>query len=46
MHDLAPCHTPKKTRTFFESKEIPVLKWPGNNYFHRGLLEYNEERDW
>ena len=30
MHDLAPCHKPIKTRTFFECKEIPVLKWPGN----------------
>ena len=30
MHDLAPFHKPKRTRTFFECKEIPVLNWPGN----------------
>ena len=30
MHDLVPCHKPKITRTFFESKEIPIVKWPGN----------------
>ena len=30
MHDLAPCHKPKRTTTFFECKEIPILKWPGN----------------
>ena len=30
MYDLAPCHKPIRTRTFFECKEIPVLKWPGN----------------
>ena len=30
MHDLAPCHKPKRPITFFECKEIPVLKWPGN----------------
>ena len=30
MHDLAPLHKPKRTRTFFECKEIPVLKWLGN----------------
>ena len=30
MHDLVPCHKHKRTRTFFECKELPVLKWPGN----------------
>ena len=30
MHDLAPCHKPKRTKTFFECKEIRVLKWPVN----------------
>ena len=30
MHDLVPCHKPKRTRTFFECKEIPIVKWPGN----------------
>ena len=30
MHDLAPLHKPKRTRTFFECKEIPVQKWSGN----------------
>ena len=30
MHDLAPCHKPKRTRPFSECKEIPVLKKLGN----------------
>ena len=30
MHDLAPCHNTKSTRTFLECKRIPVLDWPGN----------------
>ena len=29
MHELVPCHKPRETRTFFECKDIPVLKWPG-----------------
>ena len=31
MHDLAPCHNSKSTRTFLEWNKIPVLKWPGNS---------------
>ena len=31
MYDLAPLHKPKRTRTFFKCKEIPVLKWSGNS---------------
>ena len=30
MHDLVPCHNFKRTRTFLECNEIPVLKWSGN----------------
>ena len=30
MHDLAPCHNAKRTRTFLEYTGIHVLKWPGN----------------
>ena len=30
MHDLAPCNKLIRNRTFFECKEIPVLKWQGN----------------
>ena len=29
MHDLAPCHNTKRTRTFLECKGIPFLDWPG-----------------
>ena len=31
FHDLAPCHNSKNTRTFLESKGIPILQWPGNS---------------
>ena len=31
MHGLAPCHNSKRTRTYLECNEIPVLKWPGNS---------------
>ena len=31
MHDLAPCHSSKRTRTFPECNGIPILKWPGNS---------------
>ena len=30
MHDLAPFHKSKRTRTFLVCNEIPVLKLPGN----------------
>ena len=44
MHDLAPCHNSKSSRTFIECKGIPVLEWPGilpdMNPIKR--LEYNE----
>ena len=30
QQDLAPCHTSKKMRTFFEEKDITILDWPGN----------------
>ena len=28
QQDLAPCHTFKKMRTFFEEKDITILDWP------------------
>ena len=31
MHDIAPCHNSKKTRTVLECKGIPVLEWPWNS---------------
>ena len=31
MHDLAPCHNSKRTRTCLECNKIPILKWPGNS---------------
>ena len=31
MHDVAPCHNSKSTRTFLECKGIPILEWPGNS---------------
>lgn len=31
QQDLAPCHTSKKVRQFFDSKKITVLQWPGNS---------------
>ena len=30
IHDLVPCHNSKNTRTFLESKGVPILEWPGN----------------
>ena len=30
IHDLAPCHNSKITRTFKECKGIPILEWPEN----------------
>ena len=30
MHDFAPCHSSKSSRTFLECKRISVLEWPGN----------------
>ena len=30
MHDLAPCHNSKSTRTYLKCNEIPILKWPWN----------------
>ena len=30
MHDLAPFHKSKRTRTFLECNEIHILKKPGN----------------
>ena len=31
MHDIAPCHNSKSTRTCLECNEGLVLKWPGNS---------------
>ena len=31
QQDLAPCHTSKKMRTFFEEKDITILDWSGNS---------------
>ena len=31
MHDLAPCHNSKSSRTFQECKGISVLEWPRNS---------------
>ena len=31
QQDLAPCHTSKKTCTFFEEKDITIPDWPGNS---------------
>ena len=31
MYDLAPWHYSKRTRTFLECSEIPVLECPGNS---------------
>lgn len=31
QQDLAPCHTAKKVKKFFEEKRINVLDWPGNS---------------
>ena len=28
--DLAPCHTSRKLRTFFEEAQLDVLAWLGN----------------
>ena len=30
QQDLAPCHTAKKVKKFFEENHIKVLDWPGN----------------
>ena len=31
QQDLAPCHTAKKVKKFFEENHIKVLDWPGNS---------------
>ena len=31
QQDLAPCHTSKQMRRFFEEKDIIILDWPGNS---------------
>ncbi len=31
QHDLAPCHTSKIVKTFFENHNVTVLDWPGNS---------------
>ena len=31
MHDLAPCHNFKSSRTSIECKKISVLEWPENS---------------
>ena len=31
MHDLAPCHNSKSSRTSIECKRISVLEWPGSS---------------
>lgn len=31
QQDLAPCHTSKMVKTFFTSKKLSVLPWPGNS---------------
>lgn len=31
QQDLAPCHTSKKVKQFFQSKKLNVLPWPGNS---------------
>lgn len=31
QQDLAPCHTSKKVREFFNTKKVSVLPWPGNS---------------
>ena len=31
IHDRAPCHNFKSTRTFLECKEISILEWLGNS---------------
>ena len=31
QQDLAPCHTSKKMRTFFEEKDVTILDWPANS---------------
>ena len=31
QQDLAPCHTAKKVKNFFEENHIKVLDWPGNS---------------
>jgi len=31
MHDGAPCHRGKIVTDFLKTKNIKMLKWPGNN---------------
>ena len=31
QQDLAPCHTAKKVKKFFEENHIKILDWPGNS---------------
>ena len=39
IHDLAPWHNFKSSRTFLECKGISVLEWPGNSP-DINLIEY------
>ena len=31
QQDLAPCHTSKKMRAFFDENGLTILDWPGNS---------------
>ena len=31
QHDLAPAHKAKKTKVFFEQRNIKVFEWPSNS---------------
>ena len=42
IHDLPPCHNSKSTRTFKESKGMPILEWSGNS-LDMNPIEYNVE---
>ena len=44
MQDLAPCHDSKSTRTFPDSKGMPILESPGNS-LDMNPIEYNDEID-
>ena len=43
IHDLAPCHNSKSTRTFQECSRM--TREFARQESHRERLEYNEERD-